>query len=554
MLQSLEIRNYAIIEHVRFELDSKLNILTGETGAGKSIIIGALGLLTGARVDKNVLYNTEEKCIIEGEFAWDKNFLKEYFDEEDIDYSDSSCILRREILENGRSRAFINDTPVKLSHLKYIGERIIDIHSQHKILDLSNKQYQIDLVDQFGDGKDTLSEYKNLYQAFLKKKKDLQELTENAARNKADLDYWQFQMQEFDELALKVGEQEELETELKKLNNSELINSNLQEANQALSEGELAVTDQLKNINVLLDQIAEFHPDLKELTSRIESTSIEIDDIAQELSIIGNDIQTDDQQKYEIESRLNSIYRLQTKHACRTIEELLEKEAEIQSKVNSIENADEIIAQLEREIEANQKQLEKLAASISQNRSKTASKMDDFINLQLPAIGMQFALLKIEISPSKEKELNANGWDNVQFLLSPDKGNHFLPMSKSASGGELSRIMLCIKQLTAKNSSIKSIVFDEIDTGISGDIAGKVGEIIESLANDIQITCITHLPQIASKGKSHYFISKHMEKGKTVSQIKKLNGEERVNELAVMLSSKDPSAIAIKNAKELLKN
>lgn len=554
MLKSLEIKNYAIIERVHLELDKGLNILTGETGAGKSIIIGALGLITGTRVDKSVLYNQDEKCIIEGHFILSNDHLKAYFEAKDIDYNEGYCLIRREILANGRSRAFINDTPVKLDHLKYVGEQFIDIHAQHKILELTDNQYQIDLIDQFGENVSLLNKYKDKYQSYLQQQKLITELIAEGNKSKADADYWQFQLSEFDEINLKKDEQEGSEIELNKLNNAEQIKTVLADSIHKLMQDESSIINHLNTISNQLEEIGGFHENLPDLMQRIKSTRIELEDIEQDLSDIDSEIIYDSERINEIESRLNNIYRLQNKHQVNSIEALLEQESIIRKKVNSIENIDEEILKLQKQIEDSEKELLNIATKLHQERTKASKKMQLFINELLPNLGMQFAQFKIDVELSPTKTLNKNGLDTILFLLSPDKGGHYLPLGKSASGGELSRIMLSIKHLTAQNSPVESIVFDEIDTGISGDIAGKVGELIEELSNKVQITCITHLPQIACKGESHYFVSKRMENNKTISEIKKLDAKERVNELAIMLSNNKPSKIAIQNAQELLKN
>lgn len=554
MLHHLAIQNYAIIEKASIDFHKNLNILTGETGAGKSIIIGALGLITGKRVDKSVLYNQDDKCIIEANFKLPINHLKAYFEQEDLDFIEDQCIIRREILTSGRSRAFVNDTPAKLEQLQYLGQHLIDIHAQHKIIELKDQVYQTELVDTFAMNLDTLIKYQTQFNEFKIACKELEQLKIQSEQQQKELDYLNFQLQEFDGLDLQADEQDKLEQELNSLNNTELIKSSLGQANQFLSLDEQSITEGLNKMNKVLQDIKSFSPKIEQLSERLNSAAIEIEDIASELEAVNEEFFYDQERISIIEERLNIIYRLQQKHQVQTVEELLATEENLVNQINAINNIDQNIVSLEKQTKNLLAKAKQSAGQLTKQRQKAAKELNQAINKMLPSIGMPFAQLAIQIEAKGEDDLGPLGNDNVQFLLSPDKGNTFLMMDKAASGGELSRIMLCLKKMIATKTNVQSIVFDEIDTGISGDIAGKVGAIIEELGNNYQIICITHLPQIACKGQHHFYISKKMENKKTISSIKLLDKAGRINELAVMLSNNAPTSTAIKNAEELLNN
>jgi len=572
MLQKLSISNYALIDDLEISFDSGLNILTGETGAGKSIILGALSLILGQRAESRYFFNQQKKCVIEGTFKIDGFHLKSFFEENDLDY-ETETVLRREISADGKSRAFINDTPVNLPSLKLLGERLIDIHSQHATLEINDPEFQLLVVDSVAKHDELLIDYRTKFKAYKKSTAKLTQLIEESDKAKADLDYYQFQFDELEQASLDADEQEKLEQELFALNNAEEIKRNLLSATYLMNDGDAAALVQLREANQQLSSIEKFNPQVEELQQRLNSVIIELKDIATEVENIEQRTHTNEERAADINIRLSLIYNLQKKHRVNSNEELLQLQSELSDKIQQAIFGDEVIEQLQQQIALDKKELEQLAGQLSANRTKAIPAIETNVLQSLAEMGMANAGLKIERavgqseSPKDGKQshpsdfrtsglsdssLTKNGIDTVRFLFSANKGHALAEMSKVASGGELSRLMLSIKSLVAKNTALPTIIFDEIDTGVSGEVANKVGQIMEQLANNLQVITITHLPQIASKGQSHYFVYKDDEGATTSTRIKQLNKPERVLEIAKMLSGDNPGESALQNARELL--
>jgi len=548
MLQKLSIRNYALIDSVELELDKGLNIITGETGAGKSIMLGALSLILGQRAETKYFFNQDKKCIIEGFFHIEER-MRPLFEDNEIDFQEEG-ILRREISKDGKSRAFINDTPVALSLMKQVGEKLIDIHSQHATLAVNDAGFQLEMVDTLADHQDLLLNYRSLFKDYKKKQQQLQAMQQAANEARSKQDYEQFLFSELEQAALKAGEQESLEAELELLNNAESIKRSLVNSYQLLSEQETAVLPMLKEVIVQLQSIEKFDPDYTALTERLRSALLELKDIAQETVGFEENIVFNPSRIEEINSRLDLIYSLQQKHRVNGIQELLAIQEQLSDNLSSLLNSDEQIERLNQEISAIRKQLEQQSDLLSGNRSKAIVTAENQVKEVLNQVGMPNA--RIQITQGKLEELNRDGIDAINLLFSANSGQAPAPVGKVASGGELSRLMLAIKSIMAKHTALPTLIFDEIDTGISGETALRVGNVIGDLEQNMQVVCITHLPQIATKGDAHYFVYKQEEGERTTTGIRKLKPEERIQVIAEMLSGKTPGASALKNAQELL--
>lgn len=560
MLQKLTINNYALIDNLEIGFDSGLNILTGETGAGKSIILGALSLILGQRAESKYFFNQQKKCVIEGTFKISGFHLADFFEENDLDY-ETETVLRREISADGKSRAFVNDTPVNLTALKQLGEKLIDIHSQHATLEINDPEFQLLVVDSVARHSDLLFDYQTKFRAYKKSLSKLNQLIAESDKAKADLDYFQFQFDELEKGALVADEQEHLELELNTLNNAEEIKRNLLSANYLLQDGEIAALIQLKEAGQALGSIEKYNPAVAELHQRINSTIIELKDIAAEIEGIEQHTFIDEARAEEVNTRLSMIYNLQKKHRVSTNAELLQIQEELSEKIQQALFSDEAIEKLQKQIATDKAELEKLAAQLSVNRQKAIPDIEKQVLATLAEMGMGNSMLSIEQTPppppkggadSPKAVLMATGIDHIKFLFSANKGHALAEMSKVASGGELSRLMLSIKSIVAQYTALPTIIFDEIDTGVSGEVANKVGQIMERLAQNLQVITITHLPQIASKGQSHYFVYKDDSEASTFTRIKQLNNDERVLEIAKMLSGDKPGESALQNARELL--
>jgi DNA repair protein RecN (Recombination protein N) len=556
MLQKLSINNYALIDNLEISFDGGLNILTGETGAGKSIILGALSLILGQRAESRYFFNQQKKCVIEGTFKIGAFHLKHFFEDNDLDY-EAETVLRREISADGKSRAFVNDTPVNLNSLKALGEKLIDIHSQHATLEINDPEFQLLVVDAVAKHDDLLEDYRAKFRAYKKSKSKLQQLIEESDKAKADLDYYQFQFDELEKADLSADEQELLEQELYSLNNAGEIKRNLQGAFYLMEDGEASAIIQLREAGHQLLSLEKFNPQIAELHQRLNSTVIELKDIAAEIETIEQRTHTNEARAEEVNTRLSLIYVLQKKHRVNTNAELLQLQDELSDKIQQAVFGDEAIEKLKLQLETDKKELEKLAGQLSANRKKVIPTIEKQVLQTLGEMGMNNSNLKIELSTpvghnSPLGGLGADGLDVVRFLFTANKGHALSEMSKVASGGELSRLMLSIKSLIAQNTALPTIIFDEIDTGVSGEVANQVGQIMEKLASNLQVITITHLPQIASKGRSHYFVYKDDEAATTYTRIKQLNKEERILEIAKMLSGDKPGESALQNARELL--
>ncbi|MDQ0638045.1 DNA repair protein RecN (Recombination protein N) [Pedobacter sp. W3I1] len=549
MLQKLSIRNYALIDSLDIEFDQGLNIITGETGAGKSIILGALSLILGQRAESKYFFNQDKKCVIEGSFALADENLKEFFEENDLDFSNES-ILRREISIDGKTRSFINDTPVNLSILKQVGEKLIDIHSQHATQEINDADFQLLIVDSLANHQSLLFNYRS---GFKKLKQDtnlLKKLVSEAdeARNKQD--YEQFLFNELEQAKLQEGEQEDLEQELERLTHAETIKKALLTASGLINESEPSALQILKEASSQLQSIEKFDPAINVLYERLRSSIIEIKDITDEVSgIEENTIHSADRLEL-VNQRLDLFYSLQQKHRVANNTELLALQKQLEENLNKLLSSDEHIEKLQKEIDQLKIELHKQADQLSANRKKAIKVVEEQTGITLKQVGMLNA--KLVLDQKVLNELNKDGLDEINLLFTANAGQAPAPVNKVASGGELSRLMLAIKALLAKHTSLPTIIFDEIDTGISGETALKVGEVIADLGQNMQVISITHLPQIAAKGISHYFVHKNEDRGKTTTGIRKLKQEERIGVIAEMLSGKNPGASAMENARELL--
>jgi len=556
MLQKLSISNYALIDNLEIGFGAGLNILTGETGAGKSIILGALSLILGQRAESRYFFNQQKKCVIEGAFKIGQFHLKAFFEENDLDY-DAETVLRREISADGKSRAFINDTPVNLNALKLLGEKLIDIHSQHATLEINDPEFQLLVVDAVAKHNDLLIEYRDKFKIYKKNIARLNTLIEESDKAKADLDYYQFQFDELEKAALDAEEQPLLEQELLALNNAEEIKRNLAGAVYTMNDSEVAALTQLKDANHQLSAVEKYNAQIAELQQRLNSAIIELKDIAAEIENIEQRTHTNEERVLEVNTRLSLVYALQKKHRVNSNAELLELQSQLSEKIQQAIFGDEEIEKLEQQLKADKKELEGLAGQLSANRAKAIPAIEADVLATLAEMGMGNSALKIELATNplhgdRLGALGPDGMDAIRFLFSANKGHALAEMSKVASGGELSRLMLSIKSLVAKNTALPTIIFDEIDTGVSGEVANKVGQIMEQLAGNLQVITITHLPQIASKGQNHYFVYKDNDSDTTYTRIKQLNEPERVIEVAKMLSGDNPGESALQNARELL--
>ncbi|WP_316831008.1 DNA repair protein RecN [Pedobacter aquatilis] len=549
MLQKLSIRNYALIDSLDIEFDKGLNIITGETGAGKSIILGALSLILGQRAESKYFFNQDKKCVIEGTFLLNDENLQVLFEENDLDFYQEST-LRREISIDGKSRAFINDTPVNLSLLKQIGEKLIDIHSQHATQEINDPEFQLLIVDSLSNHNTLLADYRA---GFKKLKSDtlrLKKLITEADEARSKQDYEQFLFNELEQASLKDNEQQELEAELERLTHAETIKRALLTASGLLTESEPSAMQLLKEAQLQLQSIEKFDTNISSLFERLRSSVIEIKDIAAETAAIEENTLHSAERLEAINQRLDLFYSLQQKHRVSDNTELIAVRDQLENNLNQLLSSDENIEKLQLEVEQLRNALTTKANQLSGNRKKAISLVEEQTALTLKKVGMPNA--KLVLSQHALPELGKDGLDEINLLFSANAGQAPAPVNKVASGGELSRLMLAIKALLAQHTSLPTIIFDEIDTGISGETALKVGEVITALGNNMQVISITHLPQIAAKGKSHYFVYKNDEGGKTTTGIRKLKQEERIAVIAEMLSGKNPGASAIENAKELL--
>jgi len=549
LLKSLSIRNYALIDSLNIDFSGDLNILTGETGAGKSILLGALGLIIGQRADSSVLRDRSEKCTAEGMFEIRNYGLKNFFEENELDYEDIS-ILRREITPQGKSRAFINDTPVNVKVLHDLGLKLIDIHSQHQNLELNEKNYQLQLVDIVASNSNILNTYTAAYKEYLSIQDQLSKTLVLVEQSKKDLDYYEFQFKQLAEAKLIDNEQESLERTLEKLTHAEEIKIVFGQAFQALSSEERSVLTVIKENLNSIGKLKSVLPEAGEIFARLESVYIELKDIAAESSTLEDRVENDPEQIGQISQRLDLIYSLQQKHRVDSVTELLAIQSDFEAKILLVNSYDQEIEELRKAIQTQKTVLEDLASQISKKRKSVVPEIETRVVDVLKNVGIPNAALKLQFS--QLTDFSSTGRDEVSFMFSANKNHELQEIGKIASGGELSRLMLAIKTLITDARSLPTIVFDEIDSGISGEIAVKMGQILEQMSKTVQVLNITHLPQIAARGKHHYKVFKFDENEHTFTSIRKLSDEERVDEIAQMLSGENYSQTAMKTAKELL--
>lgn len=551
MLNRLFIKNYALIENLDIQFDAGLNMITGETGAGKSIMMGALGLILGNRAEGKHFFREDQKCVIEGFFKIDAYGLEEFFKEHDLEY-DTETIIRREIAVDGKSRAFVNDSPVTLNILRMLGEQLIDVHSQHATMQLNTERFQLMVLDNVAGNHKILERYKQSLSRYKKQRETLLHLRETIADADAALDFNQFQFDELEQAQLVEDEQEALEAELSQLENAEDIKRALLQASHLLGESEQATTFSLKESLQQLQSIQPFMPSVAELVERLQSVWIEVKDIADEVTTKEQEVFMDEERLTEVNERLSLLYSLQKKHRVDHVQELISLRNELEKKILAVTNQGEQLATLKQEVAKCLDALVQIGKHLHEARKQAVAKIEDYVQQVLADVGMPHAQLRIELSLLEIDQYKTTGADDVQFLFSANKGQPLQPIHRVASGGELSRVMLAVKSLVAQTSTLPTIIFDEIDTGISGEVALKVGAVMERLAGNMQVIAITHLPQIASKGQSHFKVFKQDMGEKTKTDIALLDKEARIQEIAQMLSGANPGASARQHAKELM--
>ncbi len=548
MLTNLLIRNYALIRELEMRPDKELNIITGETGAGKSIMLGAVGLLLGNRADTRVLYEPDEKCIIEGNFDISEYDLRLVFEEEELDY-EALCIIRREISPGGKSRAFINDTPVNLETLRKVGSNLMDIHSQHDTLMLGSNEYQLSILDAYAGNAAVFKGYQSAYRQFRKAEENYKQLAENAATFRKELDFNSFLLEELLAAKLESGEQERLEEELNLLENAEDVKLKLNAAIDTLSNSEYAVNSSLRTVITQVSAVSNLSERYAALRERLESCLIELKDIVSELESEEADVDLDPERIDQINDRLTTIYKLQQKHSVKNVQELLEIQRDLDEKVGRVLNLDEAIAEAKAKAEASKVEMLRVAGELSNTRQAVIPAIENELKELLAEVGMPNASVRISHATCKPA---GTGTDEIKFLFSANKGIAPQDLKSVASGGEFSRLMFCVKYILADKTSLPTIIFDEIDTGISGSIALKLGKMMEDMGHRHQVITITHSHQIAARGNAHYFVFKDTSSAKTISRIKRLSDQGRIFEVARMIGGEPPSKAAIKNAKEFL--
>jgi DNA repair protein RecN len=551
MLTHLYISNYALIEELDIDFHDGFSVITGETGAGKSIILGALGLLLGKRADAQAIKNGEKKCSIEASFDIRALNLKSFFANNDIDNDDTECILRREVINTGKSRAFINDTPVSLTQLKELGTYLIDIHSQHQNLLMNQEDFLLDIVDTIAGNQSLRETYLHTFEAWKRAQTLLLELQARAEKDQANQDYLKFQIQQFQEANLSEGEQEELEQEDSTLNHAEDIKQALFAACAPLVSEEFRLLEELKNGVQKLESISAVYPQAQEMAERLNSAYIELEDLSSELEKVQMEIEFDPIRQNFVEERLNTIYSLEQKHKVSTIAELLQIYDDLQERLNEIENIDETVKEKEKEVEQQLGALAKSAKALTKSRETAAKTIAKSLIEQLQTLGMPH--VKLEFSLTPKSSFDRNGSDTISLLFSANKNRPLQDVAAIASGGEIARLMLSLKALIAKSKALPTIIFDEIDTGVSGTMAEKMALTMQQIADNCQVLCITHLPQIAALGAHHYRVYKVEGDDKTTSHISLLSQEERIKEIANMLTGSEMTEAAINNAKSLLR-
>lgn len=548
MLVRLTVQNYAIIEKLDVTFSEGLTIITGETGAGKSILIGALSLVLGKRADSASLFKPDEKCIIEAHFDVKHKELSAFFEAHDLDF-EPITILRREITTSGKSRAFINDTPVNLSQLKELASRLIDIHSQHEVLSLKTNEFRAKFLDACSDGGAGFRTFQTTYQSWYELKIKVSNLKESLQKASADEDYLRFQLNELEDAGIEDGDLAQSQERLTLLENAEEVGRLVAGISEALNGSESGILDALRHLDSELTNVIRKYPQAKEWQQRIHSNLIDLEDLASDLDNSASQFEEDPKELLKLQEKVDEILRLMTKHRKQSEEELLSYKAELVQQLNEINTSDEKLTLLLAELELAGSKLEKAATDLTNSRTKVALSLEPVIQQQLEEMGMPDAKIQIELD---RREVTSLGQDNISIKFTPNKGQLPQDISKVASGGELSRLMLSVKAEMAKTSRLPAIIFDEIDTGVSGDVANKVGLKIKELSSRMQVFCITHLPQIASKAEQHLFVYKEESEGRTVTNVKQLKQEERVLEVAKMLSTSNPTEAALVHAKNLI--
>lgn len=551
MLKQLYIKNFTLIDELNISLYPGFSVITGETGAGKSIILGAIGLLLGNRADSKAIKAGRDRCVIEAHFDLSRYGMQKFFDDHDIDYDADDTIIRRELTAAGKSRAFINDTPVPLTRMRELGEQLVDIHSQHQNLLLQKEDFQLNVVDIIAQDADQLKVYQKEYYAYRKAKELLEELKAEIAKNRENEEFMRFQHKELDDANLQEGELEQLEQEAETLSHSEDIKTALFEADNALSGEDDSILDKLKNATHQLENICDVYPSMADVAGRMQSSYIELKDIAQEISSSVDHVEFDPNRLDAINTRLDKLYTLQQKFHVETVTELIATRDRIAEQLSHIDNGDEDIEEKEKEVAALLAKAEKQAALLTSIRQKSAKAIEKEMKGRLIPLGIPNVRFEIAFA---EKPLSGNGADKVSFLFSANKSTQLQPVSQVASGGEIARVMLSLKAMISGAVKLPTIIFDEIDTGVSGKIAEKMADIMEEMGlQNRQVLSITHLPQIAAKGSHHYKVLKEETENGTISHMKELNNQERIEEIAQMLSGSDITQAALANAKELLR-
>lgn len=553
MLKKLDIRNFTLIDHLEMALYPGFSVITGETGAGKSIVIGAIGLLLGNRADAKQVKRGCDKCIIEATFdlsIYHSDVLKDFFEDNDLDYEPEECLLRREVNANGKSRAFINDTPVTLALMRELGEQLIDVHSQHQNLLLSKEDFQLNVVDIIARDRQQLADYRAAFAEYRSAQRRLDELREQIATSRDNEDFLRFQQKELSEANLASGEQEQLEQEAELMSHAEDIKRALHEADYGLSGDDTGIVNLTRSIAAQLRSVADVYPEAQELAERLESCFVELKDISQEIASKVDDVEYDPQRFNLITQRLDTIYTLQQKFHVQTVDELLDRLNGINAQLDNIDNSDEELQELERSVEKLHAVCVEKAAVLTDMRRKSATVVEQELSKLLVPLGIPKVRFKVEVSPA---DLSTNGADKVMFLFSANSSTDMQPVSQVASGGEIARVMLSLKAMISKAIGLPTIIFDEIDTGVSGRVAEQMAHIMRDMGKaNRQVICITHLPQIAAAGSTHYKVAKQETEQGTVSMMTQLSDEQRITEIAQMLSGSDVSQAAVDNAKSLL--
>lgn len=557
MLKELHIRNFALIDKLDIDFESGFSVITGETGAGKSIVLGAIGLLMGQRADTKAIKTGEQKCSIEAHFNLSAYDMKDWFDENEIDFDADDCIIRRELTASGKSRGFINDTPASVHQMKELGEMLMDVHSQHQNLLLQKEDFQLNTVDIIAHNTKEREEYSKAFHELHDAKKALAELKNSISDNRKNEEFMRFQLDELTAANFVKGEQEELEQEQESASHTEDIKSALYEADVLLNGDDNDIISNLKQVCSSIESITRVYPHVEELSERLESAYIEIKDIASDISSTLDDVEFDPERLEYINNRLDTIYSLEKKYSKGNVEELIEERDRLQKAIDAIDNSDEDLKELSAKVDTLRKKAQQLAETLTKTRTNAAKTVEDEIHKRLTALGMPNVQFAIELTCNKTEDsshLTKDGQDKIAFMFSANKGMALRPVSQVASGGEIARVMLSLKAMISGAVKLPTIIFDEIDTGVSGKMAEKMADIMKEMGEaNRQVISITHLPQIAAKGSFHYKVEKHDTESGTTSLMRRLNDEERVQEIAQMLSGENITDAALTNARELLK-